>query len=205
MKRSHTTVYHPQEIAGPERINRTLLHDAGDVENSQKADLKKYMHSLVYAYNCTPHESTGFAPFELIFGRKPKLPIDIMFDRARDGTEASKTIVDYMDDLNQRMKTTRDIAEQHTSKAKDKQKRDYDRKVRDVQFRIGNQVLVKILSFGKANTAYTVIRPEIPVFKVRSNETSVNKTLHRNHPYLLTHLLPVEETNPETTSDKVTK
>ena len=34
------------------------------------------MPSLVYAYNSTPHASTGFQPYELMFGRKAPMPCD---------------------------------------------------------------------------------------------------------------------------------
>ena len=36
-------------------------------------NLSKY----AYAYNTSEHEATKFTPFELMFGRKPKIPIDI--------------------------------------------------------------------------------------------------------------------------------
>ena len=76
MSKSQTTPYHPQGNAGPERFNRTLLSMLSTLESSQKSDWKKYVNSLVFAYNSIPHESTHFASYELMFGRRPRLPID---------------------------------------------------------------------------------------------------------------------------------
>ena len=35
--------------------------------------------TLVYAYNCTRNNVTDFSLYYLMFGRKPCLPIDILF------------------------------------------------------------------------------------------------------------------------------
>ena len=34
---------------------------------------------LTHAYNCTRCESTGFSPYYLMFGRMPRLPVDIEY------------------------------------------------------------------------------------------------------------------------------
>lgn len=80
----------------------------GTLEKEQKTDWKHYINSLVNAYNCIPHDSTGFLPHELMFGRKPKLPIDAVFEKSREEF-GNKSTYEYMEDLRSRMKTTQQI------------------------------------------------------------------------------------------------
>ena len=121
MKKSHTTPYHPHGNAGPERFNRTLLDMLGTLNCDQKQDWKKYVSSLVYFYNCTPHESTKFTPYELMFGRKPKLPIDLEYECV-SGESQAKSTKEYINDLKDRLEQTRKILELHLCKAKQKKK-----------------------------------------------------------------------------------
>ena len=37
----------------------------------------QFLDTCIFAYNTSAHESTKFSPFELMFGRKAVLPIDI--------------------------------------------------------------------------------------------------------------------------------
>jgi len=191
IKKSHTTPYHPQGNSGPERFNRTLLDMLGTLNNEQKKDWKKYIGHLVYSYNCVPHESTRYSPYELMFGRKPRLPIDATFEKIRDQT-VSKETDDYIKELKERMDTTRKIVQIHTEKAKTKQKKGYDKKAKAVKISVGDKVLVKRLAFdGKhkiedkyENEVYEVVqqpRDDIPVFKVRNEDIGKERVLHRNH------------------------
>ena len=38
-----------------------------------------YLNELAYAYNTSIHTRTGFSPAELSFGRKLRIPIDVMY------------------------------------------------------------------------------------------------------------------------------
>ena len=167
----------------------------GTLETEQKTDWKKYVNSLVYAYNCIPHETTRISPYELMFGRKPKLPIDATFEKAREDNIA-RSAHEYIEDLRERIEKTRHIVQKHMDKAKSKQKSYYDKKAKAVTINKGDKVLVKKLAFeGKhkiqdkfEEDVFVVIdqpRPDIPVFKVKSRKDNREKTLHRNHLILL--------------------
>ena len=43
----------------------------------QKELCDEFIDSTVFAYNTSCHESSGYAPFEVMFGRKAVLPIDV--------------------------------------------------------------------------------------------------------------------------------
>lgn len=62
-----------------ERFNRTLLGMLGTLGDKEKTKWREYVKPLTHAYNCTKNDVTGFSPYELMFGRQPRLPIDVAF------------------------------------------------------------------------------------------------------------------------------
>ena len=199
IEKLRTTVYHPMCNGLAERFNRTLISMLGTLELEKKQDWKSHIQLLVYSYNAIPHESTKVAPFELMFGRKPLLPVDLRFD-SNTRSNASEFIQnDYVKDLKLQMEKTRQIASAHLERARVKQKAQFDKKVNVNRLEVGDSVLVKKLAFdGPHKLAdkfeegiVRIIRqpnPDIPVFQVESEDGS-RKTLHRNHLYLV-HMEP---------------
>ncbi len=45
----------------------------------KKADWPRRLQTLTFMYNCAAHETTGYPPFYLMFGRVPRLPVDVLF------------------------------------------------------------------------------------------------------------------------------
>ena len=60
----------------PEAI---LLAQFVDQDTQNDWDLK--LEKLSFAYNTAVHATTKCSPFELMFGRIPKLPIDLVYDQ----------------------------------------------------------------------------------------------------------------------------
>ena len=71
--------YHPEGNAQCERFNQTLLGMIGSFNPSEKRHWQDWVSTLMHAYNCTRCDSTGFSPYYLMFGRVPRLPIDIEY------------------------------------------------------------------------------------------------------------------------------
>ena len=90
--KSRTTHYHHLVNGITERFNRTLISMLGILDPEQQHNWKNYIHPLVHAYNCTAHDSTGFSPYYLMFGRQPNLPVDLVFGINRNSKSSSLTV-----------------------------------------------------------------------------------------------------------------
>ncbi len=72
-----TTVYHPQCDGLTERSNATLkslLRMAADRDQTQ---WDSNLPTALQAMRITKHVSTGVSPFQLLFGRPPRLPSSV--------------------------------------------------------------------------------------------------------------------------------
>ena len=76
VEQSLTCPYNPRGNAQCERFNQTLFNLLCTLSKEQKADWPVYIPSLVFAYNATPHSTTGFQPYQLMFGHQAPAPCD---------------------------------------------------------------------------------------------------------------------------------
>ena len=68
-----------------ERFNQMLQSMLGKVTASKKEAWSSYLDTCVFVYNTSRHKSSKFSPFELMFGCRAMLPIDI--DVRKAGSE----------------------------------------------------------------------------------------------------------------------
>ncbi|KAG6930496.1 hypothetical protein G0U57_003644, partial [Chelydra serpentina] len=80
VRHSWASAYHPQSNGLVERFNGTLKMMLKTFMNQHPQDWDKYLPHLLFAYREVPQESTGFSPFELLYGRRVRGPLDLMRD-----------------------------------------------------------------------------------------------------------------------------
>jgi transposase InsO family protein len=206
MEKSRTTPYHPMGNGMCERFNKTLLEMLGTLEPCQKADWKKYVGPMIHAYNSTRHESTGFTPFYLMYGREPRLPIDLAMGLVTE--EEAQNYTDFVESLRKRLQKSYDLAKKRSAQAQQQNKANYDQRARAAVLEVGDRVLVKVLAFGGKHKIadrweedpYVILaqpNEEIPVYTVRKESgQGRRRTLHRNNLLPIGGLLLSEEKPP---------
>ena len=70
VEQSTTMPYNPCGNAPIERLNHTLIGLLKSLPKEQKSNWPLHLPLLVFAYNATPHDTTGYQPYELMIGHK---------------------------------------------------------------------------------------------------------------------------------------
>ncbi len=189
IRKVRTTPYHPR--GNPvERFNRTLLGMLGTLKTQEKARWKDFVKPLVHAYNCTKHETTGFTPYELMFGRQPRLPVDLIFNTTVS-QDNLKFHSQYVQSLKTHLQESYKLAQKNAAKSAERNKVRFDRKVTESSLEEGDRVLVRNVRIrGKHKLAdrwdpvvhIVVSRAgELPVYTVKpERQEGPLRTLHRD-------------------------
>ena len=131
------TAYHPQSQGHVERMNavvsqmlRCLMTDVTDLNR-----WKDFLPTVEMVINSLPNRSTGYNPFFLMYGYHPLLPVELL---KGDESTNVETVSKF---LERRQEVWRNARVQ-MEKAVVTQKAYYDRKHRDIQFEVGDSVLL---------------------------------------------------------------
>ncbi|XP_037833479.1 uncharacterized protein LOC119617377 [Kryptolebias marmoratus] len=201
IRKSRTTPYHPQGDPQPERFNRTLLSMLGTLRDTHKRQWSRHVSQLVHAYNSTKNDATGFSPYYIMFGREAILPIDVCF-----GTDDQEPVSHsrYVEDLKRDLKSAYELATKSATQVHVRNKKNYERALRNQTLVKGDRVLLKNLGLhGKHklqsrwnSLPYVIMEklPDLPVYRVKP-ESGMGKlrTIHRDNVLPIGSLVRVSE------------
>ena len=76
-KQLRTSVYHPQTDRLVERFNKSLKQMLKNAMDTDRKNWDQLLPRVLFAVRELPQASTGFSPFELIYGRRPRGLLDL--------------------------------------------------------------------------------------------------------------------------------
>ena len=137
IKKTHTTVYHPQSDGMVERFNRTIgtmivAYAAGHPTWDEQLPL------LTMAYRATPHASTGYSPNRVMLGREVALPVDIMMGVPLEEDRGQEP--EYVAALRDRLQSAYNHVQENLQTAARRQKNYYDQGVTGTPYEVGDLV-----------------------------------------------------------------
>ncbi|KAK3715036.1 hypothetical protein QZH41_002685 [Actinostola sp. cb2023] len=141
IKKSRTTPYHPQGNAQCERFNRTMHDLLRSLPPHKKRKWTEHLPELLYAYNATPHSSTGFSPYYLMFCREPRLPVDLLLGAEEDVEDEIQN--DWLATHMSRLRDAYLKAGEHLEQAAERRKKASDQTAFDDPLEIGQLVYLR--------------------------------------------------------------
>ena len=137
--------YHPETNGLCEKANDTLKHMLRKVAADQPKKWDRLLPGVLFAYREVPQATTGFSPFEMVYGIKPRGPLSLLRDLwlqpDYDDIE-SKTHYQYVLDLKQTIESNCELACTKTKEQQVLSKRYYDQKSKARSLSAGDEVLL---------------------------------------------------------------
>lgn len=140
IKIAHSSIHHPQ--SNPvERMHSVMKRVLRALCFEHKSDWEGCIPAAMFSLRSAPHESTGFSPAELVYGRNLRGPLHLIRE-SWTGYGEDPNVVSYVLDLLGRLGTTREVVESNMRAAQALSKARYDKSARKRVFRVGDEVML---------------------------------------------------------------
>ncbi|XP_071476579.1 uncharacterized protein [Diadema antillarum] len=139
-----TTPYHSMCNGLVERFHQTLKQILKRVCADRPHDWDRYLGPVLFAYRSAAQASLSYSPFELIYGRQVRGPLEILKDLWSGQTHDPelKTTYQYVVDLKERLKSTLAAAHEELRRATSRNAKHYNARSRQRRFNPDDKVLI---------------------------------------------------------------
>ena len=137
-----TTPYHPEGNGVVERMHGTLgamLTKAA----KEGQDWVGQVPFALFALRAAPNRDTGFSPFELVYGRSVRTPLDVIHQGWAQEEFEELDCGEWADWLVSKLECWHDIMRERGADASRKRKEDFDKKAVNRELELGDLVLVR--------------------------------------------------------------
>ena len=130
-----STAFHPQTDGQAERVNQVMEDMLRACVLDFEMSWENHLPLIEFAYNNSYHSSIGMAPFEALYGRPYRSPIcwSKFGDRGLLGLELDQETAKKIKVIQDRLRT-----------AQSRQKSYADQRRKDLEFEVGDHVLLKV-------------------------------------------------------------
>jgi len=143
VKQLFTTPYNPACNGLCERVNGVLKAMLKRMCQERPRDWDRYLPAVLFAYREVPQASTGFSPFEMLYGRTVRGPMQVLKELwTHADTPETRSTYQYVLDLRNRLEETCQLARESLYEAQGVYKHHYDKKTKERKFKVGQRVLV---------------------------------------------------------------
>ena len=180
-----TTPYHPECNGIIERMHGTLCGMLTKA-TSLGLDWVRQLPFALFALRLAPSRDTGLSPFQLVYGRQVRSPLDVLYEGWVDEEYSDFDVELWTDWLGKRMKIWSEIAREKGLEASVARKKQFDKKVVVRELKVGDKVLCRIPGMIKKlkeswKGPYTVKKKLNQVDYLVETRKGKSKVLHINN------------------------
>ena len=135
IKLVRSSAYHPQSSGQTERVNQILEDMLRACVISSKGSWEKWLPLAEFSYNNSYQESIKMAPFEALYGRKCKTPLNWV-----EAGERRYYGIDFVKEAEEQVRTIRT----YMAATQARQKSYADRRRKPIEFKVGDFVYLKV-------------------------------------------------------------
>ena len=143
IEKLQTSSYHPQTNGLTERAHRYINDGVATLcKTDDKRDWEDHLQAVLFAYRTSDTEMMGMSPFEALFGREPRLPVDLLFGDSV--AKPAKLAYDYGFALPVIWRESYEKVLKHREAYEERMRKAEVEKCKPVDYAVGSKVMLSV-------------------------------------------------------------
>jgi hypothetical protein len=143
--------YRPQSNGICERLNGTLKSMLGSYTQKTQKEWADLLPHIVFAYNTSVHNATGYTPYYLLYGREACIGSEIILRGERE----TRSLPEYIKNMHRNIALAQQHVANRVNATADERDRINDMMKHTVQYHIGDEVYIYLLPRSDAKNDVT--------------------------------------------------